>query len=192
MSWADTRGVVSLAAILAVPFVTDSGTPFPGRSLLLFCTFVVVLVTLIGQGIAFAPVVRALGVHANAVDEVRLRNQARTAAVQAGLERLDELAQQDHNDVDPRAIDGVCQQLSAPLEHYQRRLDLPQSWDSDEVPASPAYAAAIGIRRAAIEAQRDELVRWRDAGALPDRSLRMLERELDHEEGMLSMTIPPR
>ncbi len=69
LSWAGTRGVVSLAAIFAVPLVTDSGAPFPARDLLLFCTLVVVLVTLIGQGSTFGPVVRALGVHANAVDE---------------------------------------------------------------------------------------------------------------------------
>lgn len=190
LSWAGTRGVVSLAAIFAVPFVTDSGAPFPNRSLLLFCTFVVVLVTLIGQGVTFAPLVRALGLHANAVDEVRLRNQARRAAVQAALDRLDELDKQDSDDVDPRAIEGVREQLSDRLERYQRRLDLLESWDSDEIPASPGYEAAVGIRRTAIEAERDELLRWRDAGMLPDQSLRVLERELDHEEGTLPIATP--
>lgn len=190
LSWAGTRGVVSLAAIFAVPFVTDTGAPFPDRDLLLFCTFVVVLVTLIGQGTTFAPVVRALGLRANAVDEVRLRNQARTAAVHAALDRLDERDQQDRDDVDTWAIDAVRKQLSARLERYQRRLDLLESSDSDEMPISPGYEAAVGIRRAAIDAQRDELVRWRDAGMLPDRSLRVLQRELDHEEGTLPMGMP--
>jgi Na+/H+ antiporter len=190
LSWAGTRGVVSLAAIFAVPFVTDSGAPFPVRDLLLFCTFVVVLVTLIGQGTTFAPVVRALGLRANAVDEVRLRNQARTAAVHAALDGLDELDQHDHDDVDTGAIDAVREQLSARLERYQRRLDLLESSESDEIPISPRYEAAVGIRRAAIDAQRDELVRWRDAGMLPDQSLRVLQRELDHEEGTLPMGAP--
>ena len=49
-------------------------------------------------------------------------------------------------------------------------------------PGSPGLAAALGARRAAIDAQREELLRWRDAGHLPDASLRILERELDHEE----------
>ncbi|MFZ1163769.1 Na+/H+ antiporter [Mycobacterium sp.] len=190
LSWAGTRGVVSLAAIFAVPFVTDSGAPIPNRDLLLFCTFVVVLVTLIGQGITFAPVVRALGLRANAVDEVRLRNQARMAAVHAALDRLDELDQQDRDDVDTRAIAAARDQLSSHLERYQRRLDLLESSESDEIPISPGYEAAAGIRRAAIDAQRDELVRWRDAGMLPDRSLRVLQRELDHEEGTLPMGTP--
>jgi CPA1 family monovalent cation:H+ antiporter len=185
LSWAGTRGVVSLAAIFAVPFVTDSGAPFPDRDLMLFCTLVVVLVTLIGQGITFGPLVRALGLRADATDELRLRNRARAAAVQAALDRLDSMDQQDDADVDPRVIDGVRQQLSARLERYQHRLDLLS--DADETPAAPRYEAAVAIRRIAIDAQRDELVRWRDAGMLPDQSLRAIERELDHEESTLPM-----
>ncbi|OBH66707.1 sodium:proton antiporter [Mycobacterium intracellulare] len=185
LSWAGTRGVVSLAAIFTVPFVTDSRAPFPDRDLLLFCTLVVVLVTLIGQGITFGPLVRALGLRANATDELRLRNRARAAAVQAALDRLDALDQQDDMDVDPRVIDDVRQQLSARLERYQHRLDLLS--DAAEAPAAPRYEAAVAIRRVAIDAQRDELVRWRDAGMLPDQSLRAIERELDHEESTLPM-----
>jgi CPA1 family monovalent cation:H+ antiporter len=188
LSWAGTRGVVSLAAIFTVPFVTGSGAPFPDRDLLLFSTFVVVLVTLIGQGSTFGPVVRALGLRANARDELRLRNRARVAAVQAALDRLHELGQQ--GDVDYRAIDSARQQLSTRLERYQRRLDLLESADSDEIHLSPGYDAAVVVRRAAIDAQRDELVRWRDAGMLPDRSLRAIERELDHEEGTLPIAAP--
>jgi CPA1 family monovalent cation:H+ antiporter len=180
--------VVSLAAIFAVPFVTDSGAPFPDRDLLLLCTFVIVLVTLIGQGGTFAPVVRALGLRADAVDEALLRNQARAAAVEAALERLDEMRRTHGDDVSARAIDGAREQLSARLDRYRRRLDVLESTESDEVPAIPAYEAAVGIRRAAIDAERDELLRWRDAGMLSDKSLRALERELDHEEVMLPMT----
>lgn len=190
LSWAGTRGVVSVAAIFAVPFTTNSGAPFPNRELLLLCTFVVVLVTLIGQGGTFAPLVRALGVRANAIDELRLRNQARAAAVEAALHRLDEIEHDDGEDVDARAIDGVREQLSARLRRYQRRIDVLESSDPDDIPKPTGYEAVVGIRRAAIDAQRDELVRWRDAGMLSDKSLRVLGRELDHEEGTLPVSTP--
>lgn len=58
LSWAGTRGVISLAAIFTLPLVRDNGVPFPGRDLLLFCTYLVVLVTLVGQGATFATLVR--------------------------------------------------------------------------------------------------------------------------------------
>ncbi len=77
LSWAGTRGVISLAAIFTLPLVTGGGRPFPGRDLLLFCTYLVVVATLIGQGVTFAPLARALGVRADPADAVLLRGEAR-------------------------------------------------------------------------------------------------------------------
>ena len=185
LSWSGTRGVISLAAIFAVPQLTDNGQPFPDRDLLLFCTFCVVLVTLVGQGVTFGPVVRGLGLKANLSDKVRLRNEARSASVQAALDRLDEIAEQKHDHVEDAAIEAMREQMELRLVRYRRRLDLIDKSDSDEVPTSPQYEAALQVRRAVIDAQREELLRWRDAGRLSDEELRVLERELDHEERLL-------
>jgi monovalent cation/hydrogen antiporter len=185
LSWAGTRGVISLAAIFTLPLVTDDGSPFPDRDLLLFCAFLAVLVTLVGQGLTFAPLVRALGLRADAADQARLRNEARIAAVEAALQRLDDMEAEQHDDVDDRAITALRTQLRTRLNRYRQRLDLLDSAEAGEIPASPEYEAALRLRRAVIEAQRGELLAWRDVGKLPDESLRTLERELDHEEGLL-------
>lgn len=185
LSWSGTRGVISLAAIFTLPLTTDSGAPFPDRDLLLFCTFVVVLVTLIGQGITFAPIVRALGLRANRSDQARQRNEARSASVEAALGALDDLEAQEHDDIHADVIDTMRAQLRARLARYQGRLDLLRETDSTDLPVSPRYEAALHVRRVAIDAQREELLRWRDAGRLPDDGLRVLERELDHEERLL-------
>ena len=190
LSWAGTRGVISLAAIFALPLTTDSGAPFPDRELLLFCAFLAVLVTLVGQGLTFAPLVRALGLRADQADEARLRNQARMAAVESALELLDEAAHEQHDDVEDQAIVALRAQLNARLTRYRTRLALLESAEAGEIPMSPQYEANLRIRRAVIGAQRDELVRWRDLGRLPDESLRILERELDHEEGLLPARSP--
>jgi monovalent cation/hydrogen antiporter len=179
MSWAGTRGVISLAAVFTLP------DGFPDRELLHFCAFVVVLVTLIGQGLTFGPLVRRLGLRANRTDEARERNQARSASVQAALDRLDEIQLQQHDHVEDHAIENMKQQLETRLTRYRRRLDLLDKAESDQVPESPQYEAALMVRRAVIDAQRDELLRWRDAGRLNDEGLRVLERELDHEEHLL-------
>ncbi|UWP86781.1 Na+/H+ antiporter [Dactylosporangium fulvum] len=185
LSWSGTRGVISLAAISTLPLVTANGAPFPNRDLLLFCTFVVVLITLVGQGLTFAPLVRALGLRADEVDQARLRNEARSAAVEAAMARLDELAAQPHDDVETHAIETMRGQLRGQLTHYQDRRDQLSSTDLVHVPVSPRHEAALYVRREVIDAQREELVQWRDAGRLPDEGLRVLERELDHEEGLL-------
>jgi CPA1 family monovalent cation:H+ antiporter len=185
LSWAGTRGVISLAAIFTLPLVTDDGSPFPDRNLLLFCAFLTVLVTLVGQGLTFAPLARALGLRADEADQARLRNEARVSAVEAALRRLDEMEAEQHDDVDDRAIAGIRTQLRARLNGYRHRLHLLDSAAAGEIPLSPEYEAALRLRRSVIEAQRGELLRWRDVGRLPDESLRKLERELDHEEGLL-------
>jgi CPA1 family monovalent cation:H+ antiporter len=185
LSWAGTRGVISLAAIFTLPLVADDGSPFPDRDLLLFCAFLAVLVTLVGQGLTFAPLVRALGLRADAADQARLRNEARIAAVEAALRRLDEMEDEQHDDVDDRAIGALRTQLRTRLGRYRHRLDVLDNAEAGEIPLSPEYEAALRLRRSVIEAQRLELLRWRDVGRLPDESLRTLERELDHEEGLL-------
>ncbi|MEV6931565.1 Na+/H+ antiporter [Dactylosporangium sp. NPDC051485] len=183
LSWAGTRGVISLAAVFTIPLTTEAGAPFPDRDLLLFCTFMVVLVTLVGQGLTFAPLVRALGLKANEVDEARQRNEARAAAVQAALDRLDELEREEPDEA--QAVALLRAKLQERLRRYQHRLDVLSAAESDEVPTSQRYESALRIQKLAIEAQREELLRWRDAGNLPDEGLRRLERELDHEERIL-------
>jgi CPA1 family monovalent cation:H+ antiporter len=190
LSWAGTRGVVSLAAIFTVPLVTETGAPFPERDLLLFCTLVVVLVTLIGQGLTFAPLARALGIRAKPADESRLRKMAGIAAIRAAAERMDALKQKSDNTIDRQAIDTVRRQLTSRLKSRQQQLDVLDVTDTDDIPAFPSDDALLEMRRAAIDAQREELVRWRDAGMLSDKGLRSLGRALDHEEGMLTFSRP--
>ena len=179
LSWAGTRGVISLAAIFTLPAAV------PNRELLHFCAFVVVLVTLIGQGLTFAPLVHKLGLRANQTDLARERNEARSASVRAALDRLDVIQDEQHDHVEDQAIELMRRQLEVRLERYRRRLHMLENADSDEMPTSPQYEAALMVRHRVIEAQREELLRWRDAGNLTDEGLRVLERELDHEERLL-------
>ena len=146
-----------------------------------------VVVTLVGQGLTFAPIARALGVHADPADAALVRTQARAASVQAGLSRLGQIAEDDA--VPPLVLAALRASLDGKARRYRQVLDRLEGED-DSAPAatsSPEYEAALQARRAVIDAQREELLRWRDAGHLPDASLRILEGELDHEE----RTLPP-
>jgi monovalent cation/hydrogen antiporter len=185
LSWAGTRGVITLAAVFTLPLTTSDGRPFPGRDLLLFCAFLVVVVTLIGQGLTFGPVARLLGVRADLADAALVRTQARAASVQAGLSRLDQITA---DEAAPGAALGALRtSLEQKARRYRQLLGRLEAGE-DAAPAStPEYQAAVQARRSVIDAQREELLRWRDAGHLPDASLRILERELDHEE----RTLPP-
>ena len=90
------RGIVSLTAALAIPFKIADGSPFPERDMILFLTFCVIVVTLVGEGLTLPFVTRALGL-ANAgqrerEDERREEYKVRRRAIEAAIERLDALA----------------------------------------------------------------------------------------------------
>jgi CPA1 family monovalent cation:H+ antiporter len=75
---------------------------------------------------------------------------------------------------------------------YRRRLAALQDSGDGTIVLPPALESALSARHLVIDVQREELLRWRDAGRLPDTSLRILERELDHEEYALGPSAGPR
>src|SRR6266851_1626502 len=98
LSFTGVRGIVSLAAALALPLETASGAPFPHRDLILLLTFWVILVTLVGQGLLLPAVITWLGLpriaEAEQVEERKAEIAARRAAIDAVMQRLDQLAQE--------------------------------------------------------------------------------------------------
>jgi CPA1 family monovalent cation:H+ antiporter len=172
LSWAGTRGVITLATAFALP------VGFPARDLLLFCAFVVVLVTLVGQGVTFAPLLGRLGLRTNAHEATWRRAEAQAAAFGAALERLEELA------VDDPASAASIARYRRILEGQRARPQAHLDYEDDDGGrgAPPDRSATLAVRQAVLEAQREELVRWRDTGRLADADLRILERRLDAQE----------
>ena len=131
---------------------------------------------------------------ADPADAAALRNEARAAAAQAGLSRLDQITTE--LEVPGAALAGLRASLEGQLRRYQQAGAPDSATDGTDgadgtngtdgrdpaSPAGPDQEAVLDTRRAVIDAEREELLRWRDAGRLPDASLRILNRELDHEE----------
>ena len=98
-SWAGMRGAVSLAAALALPLHTDAGAPLPGRDLIQFITFALILVTVVGEGLTLPFLIRRLGVVEEGTEEEQEEIRARLVIARAALERVDVLGGRR---VDPR------------------------------------------------------------------------------------------
>jgi CPA1 family monovalent cation:H+ antiporter len=90
IGFAGMRGVVSLAAALALPLEIDGGSAFPSRDLVLFLSFCVILATLVGQGLSLAPFIRWLGLANERLAEQE-EKLARRETTLAALARLAEL-----------------------------------------------------------------------------------------------------
>src|SRR6202020_1107895 len=116
---------VSLAAALPLPVLLYNGAQFPGRNLILFLTFAVILVTLVGQGLAFPGVMTWLGL-ANAGRRERMRERmeevkARRAAIKAALARLEELAAAGN--LAEEVLEPVRRMYRDRLRHVEHRGD---------------------------------------------------------------------
>ena len=120
LAFVGVRGVVSLAAALAIPLTTAAGAAFPYRDLILFITFGVIVVTLIGQGITLPSIVRWLALPHDAEDE---RRRERDAELKARLETLN-VAQGELQRLtaDGDTAPGVLALLSARQDHRAKQL----------------------------------------------------------------------
>ena len=166
VSWAGMRGVVSLAAAFALP------PTFPSRDLILFLTFCVIAATLVGQGLTLPWLIRHLGVLAPGGQDSE-EVHARIAAVEAALQRLEELK----NDF-PTHL-PLIDQLREEYEHEAGHVVPEPGAGPDEVEQELIDHRAI--RNAVLVAQREAVIGLRDAGVINDETLRSIERDLDLE-----------
>jgi monovalent cation/hydrogen antiporter len=175
LAFTGVRGVVSLAAALAIPLTLANGQPFPRRELILFITFGVIILTLIGLGLMLPSVIRWLGVARHRLAEHRQEHEAELAArygaVDAGLLRLDELARE-------RELPGEVAALFKARGEQRRQL-LPNSIDGEEVERAILNAE---LRLELIAAERQYIHQLLREGKITDESRRRIEHELDLEE----------
>ena len=180
LSFTGVRGIVSLAAALAIPFATATGAPFPGRELILFLTFSVILVTLVGQGLMLPSVIRALGLahagrrehEADKAEECEARRQAAIAA----LSRLDELT----------AAGTFSEEILQPIRTRQRhRLDHIEHGNDLDDRNRNFRDLNDEIEFLLIGTERRHINEQYRRGALTDVSRRRIERELDLREAEL-------
>ena len=176
VGWAGMRGSVSLAAALAIPITTDAGAPFPDRDLIVFLAFVVIFVTLVGQGLTLAPLVRRLGLMDDGEEE-REERVARQRVAEAGIGRIDELGEPDW--ISPESV----QRARNVLDYRARRFGALAGGDGD------GYEERTDAWRRLMydlyDAQRVELVQLRNRGEISDEVRRKIERDLDLEESRL-------
>ena len=179
------RGIVSLAAALAIPLVTASGEAFPQRDLILFLTFAVIVVTLIGQGLLLPGVIHWLGLAAQAREERRVEATdeiaSRRLTIEAALRRIDELALERE----------LPAQIVAPMRaHHFERLRQLDYRVAVEMQDQRLAGLSDDLERRLIEAEREHLYALMRDGKLKDDARRRIENELDLREAQLTHTTP--
>jgi Na+/H+ antiporter len=178
LGWTGMRGVVSLAAALALPALLRDGSPFPQRGLIICLTFFVILVTLVLQGLTLPPLIRWLGLASGQGPDCE-ESEARRIAAQAALDQLESAKLRDRADA-AEIYDDLA-------NHYRHRLA------SLKVDANPKDVTASERHRVlfleGISVERATAIRLRDEGRIGDTVLRRIERELDLDESRLTQDV---
>jgi Na+/H+ antiporter len=172
IGWGGMRGAISLAIALTLP-TTVNGRPFGERSALILLAAVVVVATLVGQGLTLGPLVEALGL-AQSERLRRVEASARAKVTEAGLARLDELA--EAGEVDEDTANVYRQLFEMRLDRVRAALDDVAGEDSGGAPDTS------GFRQELIRAQRDKLAQLYRDGKVTDEIRRTISRDLDLQE----------
>jgi Na+/H+ antiporter len=180
VSWIGLRGAVSLAAALAVPLTTEAGEPFPGRNLILFLTFAVILGSLVIQGLSLPAVIRALDLEDDSAAEAQEEARARIDAAAAALARLDELAAEEW--VREDTADRLRGSYNFRQARFSARLD-----EGDDGGIEARSVDYQRLRRELLDAERAAVYELRRSGGISDEVARRITRDLDLEDARLDV-----
>jgi CPA1 family monovalent cation:H+ antiporter len=173
-SWAGIRGAVSLAAALAIPTTVANGL-FPHRALLIYLAYVVVVFTLVFQGLTLPLLIRWLRIEDDGVDSKEQR-EAMQAAAAAALRRLTELTR-DGN-VAPSLAVGLERRFAGRIQRYS---DGPLN-EADEVDDAFVQSSEMReLERDLLRAERAEIIGMRNRGEIDNVVLQRLTRMFDQE-----------
>jgi Na+/H+ antiporter len=178
IAWSGMRGVVSLAAAFALPYVLPDGSPFPGRNYILFLTFSVILVTLVFQGLTLPIVIRRLCIRADASTDEEERT-ARLKANEAAIELIEKL--RDNGDFSANTLDRLRVEYDERVEQLQLCAESPDDCRGEI--ATPQYQR---LQHEALRVERQTIIRLRNERVINDDALRRIQRDLDLAEARLT------
>ncbi len=174
-SWAGMRGVVSLAAALALPLTTSAGQGFPHRHIILFLTFCVIFVTLVLQGLTLPWIARRLKVQ-EPDEDFQNEGQARIALLEDLIVEIEALIQKEQTPEYRESLDWWKMYYQDRVRALKKRLGLPL--------AMSRYAASKDreVFPKLMNHARHRLARMRRRGDISEEIRRRIEHDLDMEE----------
>ncbi len=176
--WTGMRGVVSLAAALALPTIMDNGQPFPQRDLILFLTFIVIMFTLLFQGLTLPFVVKKLNLPISNQEETE-EQEARVKLASSVIVHIEENYAFGvvHDDV----LNQVKNKYELKINHLNRKVRTEENRKN----TSELFQQLHGMQRQLLNLERKAILDMHKQGSVSEVVLRKLEYELDLEESRL-------
>lgn len=173
VGWTGMRGIVSLASALALPLVIDGGAPFPQRDLIIFVTFAVILVTIIGQGLTLPLLIRWFKVTTDGSEE-REKHKARFKIALTAQEHLHGLIEQE----------SISQKFALKMKkRYATRVQVHQArYNGERNEEAETHSNQMSqLEQELVLKELDALVKLRNKEFISDEVMREVQQELDFE-----------
>ena len=177
-SVAGVRGAITLAGVLTLPLVLDSGAPFPARDLVIFLAAAVILVSLLSASLLLPRLLKGLNFPPDPEEE-REEELARRMSAKAALAAVERTRQQlveSQSTEKMQLFNDAATQVSL---LYQRKLERGEGPDQDPAKILLVENAYRQLRSAGLSAEREEVFRLARRGRISDELSRRLVRNLD-------------
>lgn len=185
VAWTGMRGVVSLAAALAIPLTLPNGQPFPYRDLIFFITFCVIFSTLVLQGLTLPALIRVLGIRPSDADkeeEMRVRLEIAEGAILYIEENL------SYNTFSDEVLGMIKSKYEIRIGNLTKRLGQEHIARMDENEVRTYLDAQLTL----LQVERDRVLALRRNGRVDEETVRQLEYELDLEESRYMLELEGR
>lgn len=175
VAWAGMRGVVSLAAALALPLTIEGGAPFPNRNLIIFLTFCVIFATLVIQGLTLRPIIRWFGITIDGRDAEE-EESTRLYVASAVIEYIEENYSLSISD---EVLNQIKTKYEIRIQRLRKDITRHNKYDVEQINEFHR------IQQELLNRERLLVIRLRKEAKISDEVLRRMEYELDLEETRL-------
>jgi monovalent cation/hydrogen antiporter len=183
--WAGMRGVVSLAAALSIPVLLPGGAAFPQRNLILFITFIVILITLVLQGLTLPWLIRKIKLE-DRFSPISPAEQETIIQKKLALTSLNFLEEKYAEEVlDNEHLTNMKTMLSSKLKYFTNAFENGVVYDENN-PLKQYQKVALGL----LDHQRELLHKMNQRSEFDEDIIRKYMTLLDLEETRLREKIP--
>ena len=187
VAWTGTRGVISLAAALALPLVLVDGTAFPKRNSIIFLAFVVIFVTLVVQGLSLPLLIRWLKIKPqdNTIEEEK------ELQLYLATNTLSFIEQDFPIELDNKLQEQLKQRYEQKINDLTKEIKRQKkAKHSDEVIKAPPPNDMVNAQLEISKFKRELLIKIHKEGEFSDAAIKKVEREMDIDELKLELKVP--
>ncbi len=187
VAWTGTRGIISLATALALPFTLEGGENFPKRHSIIFLAFVVIFVTLVVQGLSLPLLIKLLGIKPKASEY----NEEKELKLYLATSTLHFIEREFPVHLENKLMDSLKNQYASLVKDITKEIKTQKNLQEQEgEPPIPVISPKLNAQKEISKFQRELLIKLHKDGTFSDSAIKQAELERDVDDLKLDLLLP--